>query len=133
MKKLLLSLALLLTTTAAQAQTLAPGDIPASVLVNVTAAAVVAQPLTVLVCDATANDIAVTLPDATQVAVGKGVVVMMVKTGSSHYVSFVTVSSQKINTLSAADFTTTYKLVAPATSMSFVSNGTNYVASAGTL
>jgi hypothetical protein len=140
MNRLILSLLASLTLSIpAFAQSLAPSDVPGSVLVNVSATAVLAAPLTTLVCDATAASITVTLPDATQVAAGKGLKVMMVKTGSSHTVSLATVApfgsatAQTINTLSASSFNSSYKLTAPATSLSLVSNGSNWVASAGSL
>lgn len=134
MKKLLLTLATVLSLVSpALAQTLAPLDLPAAVLVNVSSSTFVAQLLTVLVCDATSNNIVVTLPDATQVPAGKGLIVMMVKTGSSHTVSLATINSQTVNTLSASSFNSSYKLTAPNSSLSLRSNGSNWVASAGSL
>ena len=140
MNRLILSLLASLTLSIpAFAQSLAPGDLPASVLVNASAAAVLAAPLQTLVCNAVTNSIVVTLPDATQVAAGKGLKVMMLITGSGHTVSFATVApfgsstAQTINNLTAANFNTPSKLTAEGTSLSFVSNGSNWVASAGSL
>ena len=113
--------------------TLAPLDIPALQIVKVSASAVNASELQVLLCDATSADITVTLPDATQVAPGLGLSVAMIKTGSSHYVAFATLNSQTINTLSASTFNSTYKIADTATSLAFVSDGSNWYAVASGL
>jgi hypothetical protein len=142
MKKIALALLTALTFVTpvfAQNSTIAPGDLPALQFAKVSSSTFVAAPLQVLLCDATSNDITVTLPDATSLPAGKGLVVSMIKTGSSHYVAFATVdtpgtsTAQTINTLSASTFNSSYKISNTATSLSFVSDGANWYAVAGGL
>lgn len=134
MKNLFLALVLgLALVTPVNAQTLAPSDIPASVLVSVSSTTFVASPLTTVACDATSNAILVTLPDATLVPAGKGLKIVLVITGSSHHVTFAVANSQTINGLSASDFSSASYLGTAATSLSFVSNGSNWLASTGSL
>lgn len=140
MKKIALALITALSLMSpVLAQTIAPGDLPAALFVKVSSSTFVASPLQVLLCNATSNNITVTLPDATSLPAGKGLVVTMYLTGSSHTVSFATVdtpgtsTAQTINTLSASTFNTSYKLSAVNTSLSFISDGSNWFASAGGL
>lgn len=131
MRNLFLSLILVLAgNTAVFAQSLSPSDIPASVLVDVSASAVNASPLTTLVVNATTNDVAVTLPDATQVPAGKGLKVLLEVTASSHYANFLTLNSQTINGAAASGYA---HLANVGSSVSFVSDGANWLASTGSL
>lgn len=134
MRNVFLSLFALFTfATGAFAQSLEPSDVPGSVLVNVSSSTFVASPLTTVACNAVSNAVVVTLPDATQVQAGKGLKVLLVVTGSSHHVTFAVVNAQTINGVSASTFNGTNDLAAAATSLSFVSNGSNWLASTGSL
>jgi hypothetical protein len=117
--------------------TLALGDLPQENLISVSSSTFDASPLTVLVCNTSSNGIVVTLPDATSVPSGIGLKVFLEV--ATDDVTFATVApygsdtAQTINGLPASSFNSSYKLTAAATSLQFISNGSNWLASAGSL
>lgn len=127
MKKLLLSLALLLSFVAPiNAQTIAPLDVPAATIVQQTAS-FSANYLETDMVDTTAGAVVCSLPDATQMA-GKGLVVFLKVRGGSNNVTFASFNSQTVNGAAASSLTA---LSAANTGYVFLSDGNNWFAVSG--